>query len=113
MEDERAQEEVVLEESQDDLVVDLLTGKERRRTEKEVIVQRMIEVLAGEYRYPLDAMERDVSVATEVDGRRRTRTADVVVYTPASRTFRTSQSAFSWSSRQARSPRTATAAWNC
>lgn len=76
------QEEQPVDEQQEDLLIDILTGQERKRTDKEVILQRMIEVLASEYRYPLEAMERDVRVATEVDGRQRSKVADLVVYKP-------------------------------
>ena len=61
----------VAEDRQDYLLVDILSGEERKRTEKEEIVQRMIEVLAAEYHYPLESMGRDVSVPIVVDGRRR------------------------------------------
>jgi type I restriction enzyme M protein len=64
----------------EDIVVDLLTGEERRRTDREDVVQRMIRVLAGEYHFPLDAMGRDVPVSVEINGRRRRRTADIVVF---------------------------------
>lgn len=67
---------------QEDLIVDILTGDERRSTPREEIIQRMIAVLAGEYRYPLESMSRDVSVRVSLDGRTRTKTADIVVFTP-------------------------------
>lgn len=72
----------VEEERQEDLLVDILSGQERKPTEKEQIIQRMIQVLAGEYHFPLEAMERDVSIQVEVNGRRRTKTADLVIYKP-------------------------------
>lgn len=64
-----------------DLVVDILTGKERPPTEKEHTLQRMIQVLAAEYHFPLDAMERDVTISTvSAEGKRRSKTADLVIY---------------------------------
>ncbi len=66
--------------SQEDLIVDILTGEERPVTPKERIVQRMIEVLAGEYHFPLEAMGRDVPVFIEIDGRRRKKSADLVIF---------------------------------
>ncbi|MGI8552324.1 MAG: restriction endonuclease subunit M [Dehalococcoidia bacterium] len=59
-----------------------MTGQERRATEKEELLQRMIRVLAGEYHFPLETMGRDVPVPVEVNGRRRRRTADLVVFQP-------------------------------
>jgi type I restriction enzyme M protein len=62
------------------VIVDLLTGEERKWSEREEIVQRTIRVLAEEYRFPLEQMARDVSIQIEVNGRRRRKTADLVVY---------------------------------
>src|SRR5205085_915859 len=44
------------------------------------LLQRMIQVMAGEYHFPLDTMARDVPIQVEVDGRRRNRTADLAIY---------------------------------
>lgn len=44
---------------QEDLLIDLLSGEERKPTEKEQILQRMIQVLAAEYHFPLEAIARD------------------------------------------------------
>lgn len=64
-----------------DLVIDILTGTERPPTDKEHTLQRMILVLAAEYHFPLDAMERDVSIpAVTAEGKRRSKTADLVIY---------------------------------
>jgi hypothetical protein len=41
----------IAEERRDYLLVDMLSGQERKRTEKEEIVQRMIRVLAAEYHF--------------------------------------------------------------
>lgn len=65
---------------QEDLLIDILTGEERRPTEKEQLVQRMIQVLAAEYHFPLEAMRRDVPVTVEIEGRRRKKSVDLVVY---------------------------------
>ncbi len=67
-------------EQQEDLIVDILTGQERKPTEKEQLVQRMIQVLAGEYHFPLDAMERDVPISVIVGGKTKRRMADLAVY---------------------------------
>ncbi len=67
-------------EQQQDLVVDMLTGRELKPSDKEEIVQRMIRVLAGEYHFPLECMGRDVPIPIEIDGRKRTKYADIVVY---------------------------------
>jgi hypothetical protein len=72
----------IAEERQDYLLVDMLSGQERKRTEKEEIVQRMVQVLAAEYHVPLEAIERDVAVPAQLDGRRRTCPADLVVLEP-------------------------------
>jgi type I restriction enzyme M protein len=64
----------------DNIIFDLLTGEERKWTEREEIVQRTIRVLAEEYRFPLEQMARDVSIQTEVNGRRRRKAAELVVY---------------------------------
>jgi type I restriction enzyme M protein len=87
--DERPEE--LEEERPEDILIDILTGEERKATPKEAIVQRMIQVLAGEYHFPLESIGRDVPIAVEQDGRRRTRTADLVVFTPG--TFMTLQHA--------------------
>lgn len=75
-------QQAVAEERQDYVLVDMLSGQERKRTEKEEIVQRMIRVLAAEYRYPLEALARDVAIPVALAGRRRTRTADLVAFRP-------------------------------
>ena len=64
----------------ENVIVDLLTGEERKWSEREEIVQRTIRVLAEEYHFPLEQMARDVSIQIEVNGRRRRKTADLVVY---------------------------------
>lgn len=67
-------------ELQPEVIQDLLTGEERRATPKEQAVQHMIAVLNREYRFPLESMARDVPFLVESgDGKRRTRTADLVV----------------------------------
>lgn len=64
-----------------DLVIDILTGKEIPPTDKEHTRQRMIQVLAAEYHFPLDTMERDVTIPTmTMEGKRRSKTADLVIY---------------------------------
>jgi len=68
------------EEQQSDVLIDILSGQERKPTEKERILQRMIQVLAGEYHFPLEAMERDVAVHVEMDGKRRTKLADLIIF---------------------------------
>lgn len=81
--DQAEQEGIDQEQEQpQDLVVDILTGKELKPTEKEEILQRMIRVLAGEYHFPLECMRRDVAIPVELDGRKRTRYADLVVFAP-------------------------------
>jgi type I restriction enzyme M protein len=66
---------------QEDIVVDILTGKELKPSEKEELLQRMIRVLAGEYHFPLECMERDFAIPVTTDGRKRSKTADLVVFT--------------------------------
>lgn len=68
------------EEQQSDVLIDILSGQERKPTDKERILQRMIQVLAAEYHFPLEAMERDIAVHVDVDGKRRTKLADLIVY---------------------------------
>ena len=67
---------------QEDTIVDLLTGEARRSTAKEELLQRMIQILAAEYRFPLESMERDVSVQITVNGRKRRRVASLVIFEP-------------------------------
>jgi type I restriction enzyme M protein len=74
----------VEEEQQPDIIIDLLSGKEYKLTDKERILQRMAQVLAGEYHFPLETIERDVSIPIEMNGKRRTKTADLIVYKPDS-----------------------------
>jgi type I restriction enzyme M protein len=70
-----------LEESRDeDFLVDLLTGTERKATQTELVLQRMIRVLAAEYRFPLETMARDVAIDVEVEGRKRKRKTALVVF---------------------------------
>lgn len=64
----------------EDVIVDLLTGEPRRRTDVEELFQRTILILAKEYRFPLESIGRDVAVVSETSGRRRRRKADLVVY---------------------------------
>lgn len=64
----------------ENLVVDLLTGAEVRWSEREEVLQRMIRVLAEEYHFPLEQMGRAVPIQIEVNGRRRRKNADLVVY---------------------------------
>lgn len=71
-----------VEEQQPDVIIDILSGKEYKLTDKERILQRMIQVLAGEYHFPLESIERDVPVPVEVNGKRRTKTADLIAYKP-------------------------------
>lgn len=61
---------------------DLLSGEKRKSSEKERLLQRMIKIMAEEYRYPLETMDRDVPVPVALDGKRRTVRADLVVYRP-------------------------------
>ena len=79
-------EEVELDHDQDDepeyVIIDLLTGEPRRRSDLEELVQRTILILAKEYRFPLEAIGRDVPVASDTAGRRRRRKADLVVFRP-------------------------------
>ena len=70
----------VQEDTQQDLLVDILSGRERKPTDKEQILQRMIRVLAAEYHFPLEAMERDVAVTVYADGKSSKKSADLVVY---------------------------------
>jgi len=72
----------VQEDTQQDLLVDILSGRERKPTDKEQILQRMIRVLAAEYHFPLEAMERDVAVTVYADGKSSKKSADLVVYAP-------------------------------
>jgi hypothetical protein len=66
--------------AQPEVLTDMLTGEERRASAKERTVQHMIAVLNQEYRFPLEAMHRDVSFVVESgDGKRRARTADLVI----------------------------------
>jgi len=67
-------------EAPEDVIIDLLTGEPRRRTDLEELVQRTILILAKEYRFPLETIGRDVPVASETGGRRRRRKADLVVF---------------------------------
>ncbi len=72
-----------IEENPDEaFLIDLLTTQRRKATELEELMQRMLLVLAEEYRFPLEAMERDVPVTVEANGRRQRKTADLVVFTP-------------------------------
>lgn len=80
MVDEIEQVEAEEEQQEEDLLVDILSGQERKPTEKEIILQRMIQILAGEYHFPLDAMARDVAITVEVDGKQRKKSADLVIY---------------------------------
>src|SRR6266571_6303287 len=77
---DEAELQEVAEERQEYLLVDILSGQERRRTDKEEIVQRMIRVLAAEYHFPLEAMARDVAVDVELEGHRRKKKTDLVVF---------------------------------
>jgi type I restriction enzyme M protein len=70
----------IAEERQEDVIVDILSGEEKRPTDQEQLLQRMIQVMAGEYHFPLETMARNVPIKVEVDGRRRNRTADLVIY---------------------------------
>ncbi len=70
----------VEEEQQSDVLIDILSGQERKPTDKELILQRMIQVLAGEYHFPLEAMDRDVAIHLEMDGKRRTKYADLIIF---------------------------------
>jgi type I restriction enzyme M protein len=72
------------EQLQPDIIIDILSGKEYKLTDKEHILQRMIQILAGEYHFPLETIERDVSIPMEVNGKRRKKTADLIVYRPDS-----------------------------
>jgi type I restriction enzyme M protein len=68
------------EQRQEDSIVDILTGNERKSTEKEKIVQRMVQVLAAEYHFPLESMSRDVPIPVNLGGRVRTKLADLIVF---------------------------------
>jgi type I restriction enzyme M protein len=61
---------------------DLLTGEVYKPTEKERLLQRMIMVMAGEYRYPLEVMERDVPVKLKINDKQRTHKVDLVIFRP-------------------------------
>lgn len=64
-----------------DLIVDILTGDEVPPTEKERTLQRMIQVLAAEYNFPLNAMARNVTIPIITgEKKRRSKVADLVVY---------------------------------
>lgn len=80
---ETGTEQEELEQSSDSLV-DILTGREiLNPSEKEHALQHMIQVLGAEYHFPLEAMERDVNIPIQTaDGKRRKRTADLVIYAP-------------------------------
>ena len=67
-------------EREEELVADLLTGQELKATEQELIVQRMIRILAGEYHFPLESIGRDIPISIEIDGKRRKKKADLVVF---------------------------------
>ena len=80
-------DEVELDEAQqgeapEDVIIDLLTGEPRRRTDLEELVQRTILILAKEYRFPLETIGRDVAVVSETGSRRRRPKADLVVFRP-------------------------------
>lgn len=66
----------------DVVLVDLLTGEARKRTDLEETIQRMIVVLAREYRFPLESIGRDVPIMTEQAGKKRRKRADLVVFEP-------------------------------
>ena len=57
----------LVEERDEDVVIDLLTSTERKATETELIIQRMIKVLAAEYHFPLETMARDVAIEVELE----------------------------------------------
>jgi len=71
-----------LDELNEAVLIDLLTGKARKPTEVEELVQRTIRVLAEEYSFPLESMARDVVISVEGGGRRQRKTADLVMFTP-------------------------------
>ncbi len=73
-------EETTAPDLEEDTVADLLTGAERKASDLELIVQRMIRVLAGEYHFPLETIDRDFPVVVEIDGKKRKRKADLVVF---------------------------------
>lgn len=76
-----APSEEIREELEQDVVIDILTGEELRFSEREEILQRMIRVLAAEYHFPLETMERDVPISIVVNGRKRRAKADIVIFT--------------------------------
>ncbi|HEX8833160.1 MAG TPA: N-6 DNA methylase, partial [Abditibacteriaceae bacterium] len=49
---------------------------------KEELVQRTIEVLAAEYKFPLASIGRDVAVPIEINGRRSRKSCELVVFAP-------------------------------
>jgi len=71
-----------LDELNEAVLIDLLTGDARKPTEVEELVQRTIRVLAEEYSFPLESMARDVVISVEGGGRRQRKTADLVMFTP-------------------------------
>src|ERR1700674_2578994 len=73
-------EETTAPDLEEDTVADLLTGAERKASDLELIVQRMIRVLAGEYHFPLETIDRDFPVVVEIDGKKRKRKAELVVF---------------------------------
>ncbi|TAN33656.1 restriction endonuclease subunit M [bacterium] len=73
-------EETPAPEPEEDTLADLLTGAERKASDLELIVQRMIRVLAGEYHFPLETIGRDVTITVSLDGKNRKKRAELVVY---------------------------------
>ncbi len=68
------------EDQEADVIVDILSGLERPRTEREELIQRMVRILAAEYHFSLESMDREVQMPVEENNRRRTRVADLVIY---------------------------------
>ncbi len=67
---------------QEDVLTDLISGLEVRATPKEELVQRTIEVLAAEYKFPLTILGRDLTISIDINGKRARKSCDIVVFSP-------------------------------
>ncbi len=79
---EEGEAEEAAELPREDVLTDILSGQARRATPKEELVQRMVEMLNGEYGFPLSAIGRDVPIVVQVNGKKRRESCDLVVFTP-------------------------------
>ncbi|WP_289008444.1 methylation-associated defense system DNA methyltransferase MAD2 [uncultured Thermomonospora sp.] len=66
----------------DDEIIDFITGEPVKETGKEKVLQQVARALVVEYGISLEDMERDFPIRVELEGgRRRTRKADIAVFT--------------------------------